>query len=113
MQRKHLRPLAAFAFVALAAGTAQARDNVTWSVGIEAAPGVSVGATNARPVLVAPPPVVVAPQPVYVAPRPVVVQRSPVVVVEQPVHVVPGKHKGHHKHHHHDRHDRHDRHGHH
>ena len=71
MQRKFLRPLAAIAFVALTAGAAQARDNVTWSLGIDAAPGVSIGATNARPVVVAPAPVVIAPQPVYVAPRPV------------------------------------------
>jgi len=105
MQRKLLRPLAAAALVALAAGMAQARDNVTWSVGIDAAPGVSIGATNARPLLVAPAPVILAPQPVYVAPRPVVVQSRPVVVVEpEPVYVMPGKRKGWHKHHHH-RHD--------
>jgi hypothetical protein len=102
MQRKLLRPLAAVAFVALAAGTAQARDNVTWSVGIEAAPGVSVGATNARPVMVAPAPVVV-PQPVYVAPQPVYVAPRPrTVVVEEPVYLVPGRHRGWHKHHHHE-----------
>ena len=108
MQRKLLRPLAAVAFVALAAGAAHARDNVYWSVGVDAAPGVSVGVSNARPVMVAPAPVVVAPQPVYVQ-RPVVVSQ-PVVVVEEPVHVRPGKHKhrhghghGHHRHHrHHD-----------
>jgi hypothetical protein len=106
MQRKSLRPLAAVAFLALAAGAAQARDNVTWSVGIDAAPGVSLGATNARPVYVAPAPVIVAPQPVYVAPRPVIVQQRPVVVVEpEPVYVVPGKHKGWKKHHHHGHHD--------
>lgn len=101
MQRKLLRPLAAAAFVALAAGTAQARD-VTWSVGIDAAPGVSIGATNARPVYVAPQPVYVAPQPVYVAPQPVYVapRARPVVVVEpEPVYVMPGKRKGWHKHH--------------
>jgi hypothetical protein len=101
MQRKLLRRLAAVAFVALAAGAAQARDNVTWSVGIDAAPGVSIGATNARPLLVAPAPVIVAPQPVYVAPRPVYVAPRPVVVVQpEPVYVVPGKHKGWHKKHH-------------
>jgi hypothetical protein len=99
MQRKLLRPLAAVAFVALVAGTAQARD-VTWSVGIDAAPGVSLGATNARPVYVAPAPVIVAPQPVYVAPRPVYVAPRPVVVVEpEPVYVMPGRHKGWYKHH--------------
>jgi hypothetical protein len=102
MHRKLFRPLAAAALVALAAGAAQARDNVTWSVGIDAAPGVSIGATNARPVLVAPAPVIVAPQPVYVAPRPVYVAPRPVVLVEpEPVYVVPGKHKGWKKHHRH------------
>jgi len=101
MQRKLFRPLAAVALLALAAGTAQARDNVFWSVGVDAAPGVSVGVSNARPVFIAPPPVVmVAPQPVYVAPRPVVLVES------GPVYVERGRHKGH-KHH-----DRGHRHGH-
>lgn len=50
-----------------AAGAAQARD-IYWSVGIHAAPGVVLGASNARPVLVAPAPVYLAPQPVYVQP---------------------------------------------
>ena len=107
MQRKLFRPLAAVAFLALAAGAAQARDNVFFSVGVEAAPGVSVGVSNVRPAVIAPAPVVVAPQPVYVAPRPVVVSR-PVMVVEEPVYVVPGGHRGHHKHHHHGRHGHHD-----
>jgi len=113
MQRKLLRPLAAVALLALAAGTAQARDNVYWSLGVDAAPGVSLGVSNARPVVVAPAPVVIAPQPVYVAPqpvymapRPVYVAPRPVVVVEQPVYVKPGKHKGWHKKHR--RHHRHD-----
>lgn len=103
MQRK-LLPFAALACAALAAGTAQARDNVTWSVGIDAAPGVSIGATNARPVYVAPQPVYVAPQPVYVAPQPVYVapRPRPVIVVEpEPVYVMPGRHRGWHKHRHH------------
>jgi len=103
MQRKLFRRLATVAFVALAAagGTAQARDNINWSVGIEAAPGVAVGVSNTRPVIVAPQPVYVAPQPVYVAPQPVIVQRAqPVVVVEEPVYVVPGRHRGWHKHEH-------------
>ncbi|MEJ8839534.1 hypothetical protein [Ramlibacter sp. AN1133] len=102
MQRNFLRPLAVLAFAALVAGTAQARDNVTWSVGIDAAPGVSLGATNARPVYIAPAPVIVAPQPVYVAPRPVYVAPRPVVVVQpEPVYVMPGRHKGWKKHHRH------------
>lgn len=103
MQRKLFRPFAAVALLALAvgAGTAQARDNVYWSLGVDAAPGVSLGVSNTRPVMVAPAPVVVAPQPVYVAPR-------PLVVVQEPVYVVPGKHRGHkhkHKHRHHRHHD--------
>jgi hypothetical protein len=104
MQRKLIRPLTAIAFLVLAAGTAQARDNVFWSVGIDAAPGVSVGVGNARPVIAPPPAVVLAPQPVYVAPRPVVVRPQPVMVVEpEPVYVVPGRHRGWHRHHrHHD-----------
>jgi hypothetical protein len=114
MQRKLFRPLAAVALLALAAGAAQARDNVFWSVGIDAAPGVSLGVSNTRPVMVAPQPVYVAPQPVYVAPqpvyvapRPVVVRPRPVLLVAEPVYVRPGKHKGWHKHKHR-RHGRHD-----
>lgn len=68
-----------------AASAAQARDNVYWSVGIDAAPGVSVGVGNYRPqtVYVAPQPVYVAPQPIYVPPprvyyQPVYVQPAPV-----------------------------------
>lgn len=108
MPRKLFRPLVAAALVALGASAAQARDNVFFSIGVEAAPGVSVGVSNARPVVVAPAPVYVAPQPVYVAPRPVyvaprpvVVQAQPVVLVEEPVRVLPGKRKGWHKHHRH------------
>jgi len=114
MQRKLSRPLAAIAVVALATigAAAHARDNVFWSVGIDAAPGVSVGVGNTRPVVVAPQPVYVAPQPVYVAPqpvyvapRPVVVSRPVMVVEPEPVYVVPGRHHGHHKHHGHGHHD--------
>ena len=118
MQRKLFRPLAAVALLALAvgAGTAQARDNVYWSLGVDAAPGVSLGVSNTRPmvapapVVIAPQPVYVAPQPVYVAPRPVVVHRPVVLVQPEPVYIERGKHKRHkHKHkHRHDRHDRHD-----
>ncbi len=60
--------LAGMALVAAAAApAAQARDNVYWSVGVDAAPGVSIGVGNARPVYVAPQPVYVAP-PVYAQP---------------------------------------------
>jgi hypothetical protein len=91
-----LQKAAALAVLALAAaGSAQARD-VYWSVGVHAAPGVTVGVGNHRPVYVQPapvyahPPVVYAPPPVvYTPPQvvyphggylagPVVVQRGPV-----------------------------------
>jgi hypothetical protein len=110
MKLKLSRPLAATALVALAAmGTAaQARD-VFWSLGVEAAPGVSLGVGNTRPVVVAPQPVYVAPQPVYVAPAPVYVaprrvyvEPAPVIyeetVIVRPGHHDHGRHKGHHHH---------------
>src|SRR3954466_11185716 len=105
MKLKLSRPLAAAAVVALAAmaTTAQARD-VAWSLGVQAAPGVTLGVGNVRPVVVAPAPVYVAPQPVYVTPAPVVVVPRPVMVAPAPViyeetYVVrPG-----HRHHGHDR----------
>ena len=90
------------------AGVAQARDNIFWNVGIDAAPGVTLGVGNTRPVVVAPAPLYVAPQPVYVAPQPVYVRPAPVYYAE-PVYVgprgVPGRgwHRGHHLHHHHRR----------
>jgi len=112
MKLKLSRPLAAAAVVALAAvGTAaQARDNVAWSLGVQAAPGVTLGVGNVRPVVVAPAPVYVAPQPVYVAPPPVVVARpvmvAPAPVIYEETYVVrPGHHHGkgwrHDEHHHH------------
>lgn len=111
MKLKLSRPLAAAAFAVLAAtgSTVQARDNVYWNIGIDAAPGVTLGVGNTRPVVVAPAPVIVQPQPVYVA-RPVVVHPAPVIVRPAPVYyetvvVHPGRHKGwrkkHHRHHHH------------
>ncbi len=85
--------------------SAQARDNVYWSVGI-GAPGVSVGVGNAPPVYVqpapvyVPPPVYVAPRPVYVAPQPVYYAPRPVVVRPAPVYYGPrGHYKPRHKHH--------------
>lgn len=69
-----------------ASGLAQARDNVYWSLGVEAAPGVSVGLSNTRPVVVAPAPIIVAqPAPVYVAPAPVYVAPQPVYYTAAPV----------------------------
>jgi hypothetical protein len=105
MKLNLVRIFAAAGVVALASvGTAaQARDNVYWSLGVEAAPGVSLGVGNTRPVVVAPAPVYVAPAPVYVAPRPVVVAPAPVYYAEPaPVYYYghPGKRKGWHKHHH-------------
>jgi hypothetical protein len=111
---------AAAALVFAALGSAQARD-VYWSVGIDAAPGVSVGVGNHRPVVVHPQPVYVQPAPVVVAPAPVyggpVYYSPPQVVYTQPRVVYPshyapvvvypqhryyyGGGHGHHKHHKH------------
>ena len=106
---------AVLALVALGfASNAQARDNVTFSVGI-GVPGVVIGATNGYPVYSQPQVVYVQPQPVYVQPRPIYVQPAPVYYQPapvyyspQPVYVAPqpiyygrpheGKH-GHHKKH--------------
>ncbi|MES2939126.1 MAG: hypothetical protein V4864_15680 [Pseudomonadota bacterium] len=68
-----------------ATGLAQARDNVYWSVGVNAAPGVTLGVGNVGPVVVAPP-VYYAPQPVYVAPPPVVYRPAPVYYAPAPVY---------------------------
>lgn len=115
MKLKLSRALAAAAAVALAAlGTAaQARDNIYWNVGIDAAPGVTLGVGNTRPVYVQPAPVFVAPAPVYVAPRPVYYAAPPAYYVRPaPVYYGPyyghpgkGKHKGWHKKHRHHGHD--------
>lgn len=79
------------ALALLAAAPARAGD-VYWSVGVQAAPGVVVGASNAPPVYVHPQPVYVQPQPVYVQPRPYprsfYVQPTPVYVQPQPVYPV-------------------------
>ena len=84
-------PAALVVAAAALGGTAHA-GNVSWSVGIHAAPGVAIGIGSGpylvpRPVYVAPAPVYVAPAPVYVA-RPVRVRR-PVVLVPQPVVYAP------------------------
>ena len=86
-----------------AAGLAQARSDVYWSVGVHAAPGVTLGVGNVGPVY-APAPVYVAPQPVYVAPPPVVYYRpAPVYYGAAPVYynaapVYYGHRHGRHKH---------------
>jgi len=84
------------ALAALGTGAAQARSNVAWSVGIAAAPGITVGVGNVAPVYVAPAPVYLAPQPVYVAPPPVVLVR-PAPVYYAPVYYGP---PGHYRHRH-------------
>ncbi|MEO7886259.1 MAG: hypothetical protein ABI893_05620 [Polaromonas sp.] len=82
------------------AGAAQARDNVSFSVGI-GVPGVQVGVTNAypvyqQPVYAQPAPVYYQPAPVYYQPRPVYVRPAPVYVVPQPVYY--GRPHGHRHH---------------
>lgn len=104
---------AAAGLAALAAASAvQARDNLHWSVGIGAAPGVSIGFGNARPVYVQPAPVYLAPQPVYrhysqavnpnydVQPAAVYLQAAPLYYAPAPVQLYgyghAGRHHGHH-----------------
>lgn len=102
MRSKLIRPLAAAGFaVALAAlaGAAQAHDNVFFSLGVQAAPGVTLGVSNAPPVYVAPAPVYVAPQPVYVQPAPMYVVPRPVVLAPAPVYYGPGRRVGWYRHH--------------
>lgn len=87
-----------------AAGAAQARGDVYWSVGVHAAPGVTIGVGNARPVYYAPAPVYVAPAPVYYAPQPVYYVRPAPVYYSTGYYYGPttyvrvGKHR--HRHHH-------------
>ncbi|MGZ5180737.1 MAG: hypothetical protein ACXWC6_08885 [Ramlibacter sp.] len=70
------------------AGAAHAGD-VSWSVGVNAAPGVAVNVGNVRPVYVQPAPVYVQPAPVYVQPVPQTVYTVPPVVYTQPQVVYP------------------------
>jgi hypothetical protein len=80
---------------ALAAGAAQARSNVFWSIGINAAP-IGVAVSNAP--VYAPAPVYIEPAPVYVEPAPVYVEPAPVYVrprvAYRPVPVVVGGYAG-------------------
>ncbi|HSW18608.1 MAG TPA: hypothetical protein VLJ86_15415 [Ramlibacter sp.] len=95
----------------VAAPLARAND-VYWSLGVAAAPGVNIGLSNARPVYVQPAPVYVQPAPVYVQPQsiyytqPAPIYTSPRVVYTQaPIYVQPApvyygppghwKHRGH------------------
>ena len=75
------------------ASSAQARDNLSWSIGV-GIPGTVVNVGNAgayypQPVYVQPQPVYVQPQPVYVQPQPVFVQPGPVYYQPRPVFVRP------------------------
>lgn len=72
-----------------AAGMAQARSDVSWSIGV-GAPGVGMVVGNA-PVYVQPAPVYVQPAPVYYQPPPppVYVRPAPVYYQPQPVYVRP------------------------
>ena len=75
---------AALALAAISfAGSAQARDNVQWSVGV-GVPGAVVNVGTAP--VYAPAPVYVQPAPVYVQPAPVYVQPQAVYVAPQPVY---------------------------
>lgn len=70
------------------AGAAQARDNISFSVGISS-PGIGLGVTNAYPVYSQAYPVYSQPQPVYVQPQPVYVQPAQVYVQPRPVYIQP------------------------
>ncbi|MBA2673007.1 hypothetical protein [Ramlibacter sp.] len=70
-----------------ATGLAQARSNVYWSVGVNAAPGVTLGVGNMGPVYAQP--VYVAPQPVYVAQPQVYYRPAPVYYSAAPVYYNP------------------------
>lgn len=84
---------AAGSFSAGFASLAQAND-VYWSVGV-ASPGVSIGVSSSRPVVVVPAPVYVQPAPVYRRPAPIFVQPQVVYVQPYPVHGWNGWHQEH------------------
>jgi len=90
-----LAALAASAWAMSTVATpAQARDNISWSIGI-GSPGVAVGVSNyPQPVYVNRYPVYEERYPVYqerrpIYQRPIIVQPRPVVVYPQPVYVQP------------------------
>jgi len=77
---------AALALAALSfAGSAKARDDVYWSVGM-GAPGVSLNVGNAGPVYMQAPPVYYQAAPVYYQPRPVLVRPAPIYYQPQAVY---------------------------
>lgn len=87
LPRMSARRLAGLAVVALATAgalpAAQARGDITWSIGISS--GGVYGPP--APVYLPPPPVVVHPRTIYLPPAPVVVQPAP-VIVQPPVYGV-------------------------
>jgi hypothetical protein len=86
--------LAASAWALSTAATqAHARDNISWSIGVNS-PGVAVGVSNYPPVYVNRYPVYEERYPIYeerrpIYQRPIVVERRPVVVYPQPIYVQP------------------------
>ncbi len=75
---------AALALAAMSfAGSAHARDDLSWSVGV-GAPGMSLNVSNAGPMYMQP--VYVQPEPVYYQPRPVYVRPAPVYMQPLPVY---------------------------
>lgn len=89
--------------LAASAGVAQARDDVSWSVGI-GVPGVVVGASNYPSYSYrAPAPVYYAPPPVYYAPPRPVYYAPPVVYSPPPAYYYRDRGHRHHRHHRHDR----------
>lgn len=67
------------------ADSAQARDNVYWSVGL-GAPGVSLNIGNAGAAYGYAQPVYYEPEPIYYQPRPVYVRPAPIYVQPLPVY---------------------------
>lgn len=100
LNRRSLVASAALIATALGfAGTAQARDSLSVSIGI-GVPGVLVGANYAYPVYSVPQPVYVQPRPVYVQPAPVYYQPVPVYyAAPEPIYYGPphGWKHGHYK----------------
>lgn len=82
--------LAAMSF----SGSAHARDDVFWSVGL-GGPGVSLNVGNAGPVYLQAQPVHVQPAPIYYRPRPVWVRPAPVYLQYQPVYQARGWNRRH------------------
>jgi hypothetical protein len=92
----HAFAVAAVAVVAMCAAASAAARDVYWSVGVAAAPGVTVGVGNHRPVYYAPAPVYYAPAPVYYEPAPVYYVR-PAPVYYGPTVYYYGGHRHNHK----------------